>query len=380
MGMSWRDRYAAAARVVETTIEHGSAARAARRAARLTVDREYLGGRACHCPKGLPIHLLHSQGVREGCDIVVDFGANMENPERMQLPVERVAAVAPQVRRGDSVHVKSDLLGGFVEHVLPGIRESIVLVTGDADVSPVAKFRFLLDHPRVGHWFAQNCDVAEVHPRLTRLPIGFDNPVYTRLDKRLGFLITMAAGRTPFDPRVRLNDMGNQAVLQDVRAGFSTPLGDKPLEVLCCFLHSKHGSDPCDVPDRREAERVLRPLPFARFPASRVKQLDYWRSHERFAFEASPRGSGLDCFRTWEALFLDTIPIVKTSPLDELYRTEGFPVVIVDSWAEVTEAALARWRVEMAGRFTDAMRSRLTNDHWLFRIRAAQEAVRKGAA
>ena len=44
----------------------------------------------------------------------------------------------------------------------------------------------------------------------------------------------------------------------------------------------------------------------------------------------SPQGNGLDCHRTWEALILKTIPIVRTSSLDPLY--EGLPVVVVHEW------------------------------------------------
>ena len=376
----WRNAYAGTARLIENALERAHRSFASWRGAGINVDRHYLRGRWCQCPPGLPLHLVHSQGLREGCDIVVDLGANMEHPERAQLPLERVAQVAHQIQRGDRVHVKTDLLGHFVEEVLPEIREPIILVTGDSDVSPVRAFRDLLGHPRIAHWFAQNCDVAEDHPRLTRLPIGFDNPVYTRLDKRLGFLITMAAGRAPFDLRFRLNDIGNQKVLLGVRARNVARVEDKPLRVLCNFLLSKHGSDPCRVKDRLEARDQLAALSFTHFPESRMKQVDCWRAHDEFAFEVSPRGSGLDCFRTWEALFLNTIPIVKTSPLDELYRREVFPVVIVESWSEITQGALSRWRDDLAGRFTDDMRRRLTNDYWLGRITEAQSASRERAA
>lgn len=376
----WRDTYAGAAGIVERTLEHAERSFSTWRCAGIDVNRHYLRGRSCHCPQGLPLHLVHSQGLREGCDIVVDLGANMDHPDRVQVPLERIAAAAHQIERGDRVHVKTDLLGRFVAEVLPGTTEPIVLVTGDADVSPVRDFRHLLDHPRIAHWFAQNCDVPEAHPRLTRLPIGFDNPVYTRLDKRLGFLLTAAAGRTPFDPRFRLNDIGNQEVLLGVRTHAVARVADKPLRVLCNFLLSKHASDPCEIPDRLEARDQLASQPFAHFPKSRMKQVDCWRAHEEFAFEVSPRGSGLDCFRTWEALLLDTIPIVKTSPLDALYRAEDFPVVIVDSWSEITEGALSRWREDRAGRFTDEMRRRLSNDYWLGRIAEARLACRGSAA
>jgi len=64
-------------------------------------------------------------------------------------------------------------------------------------------------------------------------------------------------------------------------------------------------------------------------------------------FVLSPRGTGLDCYRTWEALALGTIPIVKKSgPFDAIY--EGLPVLLVSRWEEVTlellEKTLQEWR------------------------------------
>ena len=47
---------------------------------------------------------------------------------------------------------------------------------------------------------------------------------------------------------------------------------------------------------------------------------------------------GLDCHRTWEALFLGCIPIVKTSPIDSLF--EDLPVLIVKDWSDVTPKLL----------------------------------------
>jgi hypothetical protein len=60
-------------------------------------------------------------------------------------------------------------------------------------------------------------------------------------------------------------------------------------------------------------------------------------------FVVSPHGNGLDCHRTWEALYLGVIPIVKTSSLDQLY--EDLPVLIVDDWSDVTREFLeTKWK------------------------------------
>jgi hypothetical protein len=58
----------------------------------------------------------------------------------------------------------------------------------------------------------------------------------------------------------------------------------------------------------------------------------------KYAFVLSPHGNGLDCHRTWEALILGCIPIVKRSLLDSLY--EDLPVLIVYNWFNVNESLL----------------------------------------
>ncbi|CAF3036451.1 unnamed protein product, partial [Rotaria sp. Silwood2] len=63
----------------------------------------------------------------------------------------------------------------------------------------------------------------------------------------------------------------------------------------------------------------------------------YSRNRE-YSFWLSPRGNGIDCHRTWEALYLDAIPIVWNSSLNILY--EHLPVVIIQNYTEITETFL----------------------------------------
>ena len=65
---------------------------------------------------------------------------------------------------------------------------------------------------------------------------------------------------------------------------------------------------------------------------------DYLLDMARCKFVIAPRGAGLDTYRLWEALYLDCIPVVKTSSLDILY--EDLPILIVQDWKEVTEEFL----------------------------------------
>ena len=46
-------------------------------------------------------------------------------------------------------------------------------------------------------------------------------------------------------------------------------------------------------------------------------------------FVPSPAGNGLDCHRTWEALYLGAVPVVLKS---EYTGDESWPVLVIDSW------------------------------------------------
>ena len=72
-----------------------------------------------------------------------------------------------------------------------------------------------------------------------------------------------------------------------------------------------------------------------------VQIADLPRIYERnraYPFWLSPRGNGIDCHRTWEALYLDIIPVVWNSSLNVLY--EHLPVLIINDHNELNEAFL----------------------------------------
>ena len=88
----------------------------------------------------------------------------------------------------------------------------------------------------------------------------------------------------------------------------------------------------------------------------------YYRELASFHFCLSPRGSGLDTFRTWEALAVGTIPIVKRSgPFDAIF--DALPVLVVDRWSDVTLALLQRTLDDWRRRPFDGL-SVLSWRHW----------------
>ena len=88
-------------------------------------------------------------------------------------------------------------------------------------------------------------------------------------------------------------------------------------------------------------------------------------------FTLSPQGLGPDCYRTWEALLVGSIPIVTQSQLDPLF--EGLPVLIVSHWDEVTEKLLEEKYEEITSKSYDL--SRLYMEYWTAKIDKVRERL-----
>ena len=90
-------------------------------------------------------------------------------------------------------------------------------------------------------------------------------------------------------------------------------------------------------PRKDAIEKINKDL--VHYEPSFVSRYDTWVNQSKYTFVLSPLGHGMDCHRTWEALILGCIVIVKTSPLDSLY--EDLPVLILNDWSEITEDLLS---------------------------------------
>ncbi len=65
-----------------------------------------------------------------------------------------------------------------------------------------------------------------------------------------------------------------------------------------------------------------------------MEHKDYLRKLKTYKYCVSPEGNGIDCYRTWEALYMKTIPICKRSILVEEFA-KTFPIYIVDDWKDL---------------------------------------------
>jgi hypothetical protein len=282
--------------------------------------------------------------IRIGCDLVLADGGTWPAPgvDYGCWSVDAAVERAPRLAPGSAVYVKSDFMGAFFEAVFPLITVPIVLVTAGEVTPTPGRYRARLDDPKIARWFGQNCDLESTHPKYRLLPLGLTDPYIPH---------------------------GDQKTLLRIRARMP-PVAAKPLLALATFHFNPNH------PERVDAASALAGMPWVHFEQQRVAPRKTWQRHADFAFVLSPRGVGLDCHRTWEALILSSIPIVKASTLDPLYRE--YPVVIVKSWDEITPVAMDAWRRRLQARFDEGMIEHLTARYWRAQIaEASRRAARR---
>ena len=111
----------------------------------------------------------------------------------------------------------------------------------------------------------------------------------------------------------------------------------------------------------------------------RKQRLDFWKRVSLCSFGFAPAGLGMDTHRLWEILQMHAVPIVLSSPLDELYS--HYPIVIVKRWAEAFESgALEKFKRAILDKFgedpfNDEMMYRLTMEFWVQKIHATAHKI-----
>jgi hypothetical protein len=232
---------------------------------------------------------------------------------------------ASEIALGDIVFVKTDKLGVFFNTIHPEVQYPYILVSHNADHAAPAEHESYLEDEKILKWFGQNPTIMH-HPKFVPIPIGIANRY--------------------------VGDHGNINNLKGFSLGLRSPKS--------CLLgyNFEPGSN------RTERGPVHDMFVYQHY----VKNLLGW-PHRKYVtrmseakFILSPRGNGLDCHRTWEALIVGTIPILKTSMLDELL--EGLPVLIVDDWSEINEQFLEQSYVEINKKFDVEHLEKLTYAYW----------------
>jgi hypothetical protein len=232
-----------------------------------------------------------------------------------------------------SIFVYTHLLESFARVVLPRLDHRFVLITHNSDVGIDERFRPLLDDQRIIQHFAQNALIK--HPKLTPLPIGIANAQWPHGD--IDSLVAVAP------PAARRNIVYCNFEI-GTNPGVRAPLKQRLM----------NNPNVWHAPGR----------PFA----------EYLSDMAGCRWCVSPPGNGVDCHRTWEALYLGVIPIVQASAAGAALHG-GLPIVQLDDLGAIDEAVLARADSKWAGQNLDLRR--LSLSYWRQQVaaRLSEEAA-----
>ena len=238
--------------------------------------------------------------------------------------------------RGGIIFCSTHKLEALFE-VLTGSNHRYLLISHNSDAN-VDSALYAKKPANVVHWFAQN--VLIERPDLTPIPIGLE---------RQGIVAS-----------------------RDIVGSMQEQIQQKrPVLQKWCYLNIN--------PDTNDAERkhVLRALRWQlHFVTTRTRRIaypQYLKELVTHRFVVSPPGNGVDCHRTWESLYLGSIPIVKSSACMQSFAVSG--VYLVTDLSKLTKRDLRM--VLHQQEYTEDVRQ-LYFSYWKKMIAATQQRLLPG--
>lgn len=276
-------------------------------------------------------HYVCSRGILKSCDF---HSLNPMSSWCYDFDYLNSMINGNDMRDGMSIYVCTDMLPHFIDNILPRISNTFFLVSGDSDATvfggiidiwnnprplELEKCLQLANHPNLLKWFSQNCII--IHDKIQQMPIGLD--YHTIANDPNKPWRGEGEGTSPSDQENILNCIKNSG----------KPFHDRLNKIFANFTVNLNNEN-----DQRIRAINSIPAHLLHVDLDFTVRSKIWKKTVEYAFVLSPFGGGMDCHRTWEALCLGCIPIVKSIGSNTMY--EDLPVLIINEWSEVNEDLL----------------------------------------
>ncbi len=229
-------------------------------------------------------------------------------------PQEGKGITNEMVRDDAIIFCKTDYLDYFFKNIQFSPRKYI-LITHFSDYT-IDSAKFSQKPPNIKKWFAQNAEFD--HPDLISVPIGLENTrsehgTLAGQDSDIEWLFT------------------NQEKYQDQYKNTE--------ELYCSFkVDYQFASGVWTNPHRKnvipsiEGSGVKYVEPTRKLPFR-----EYCDIISQYFFIPSPQGNGIDCHKTWEILYMGSVPIVIKN---RIYRDYNLPILQLNSWDDLSPQLL----------------------------------------
>lgn len=211
----------------------------------------------------------------------------------------------------------------YFSHHCHLLKNPFVLITHNSDVNiiPHDIFLHILSQPTCIKWYGQN--VSFQHPKLVLLPIGIANRRWPHGDIDVLWDVMKHAANTTYGDT-------------DTDAASDSDTSHHTIHFQFSVHTNRRIREPCRDIILRKQQQIpwLEEVPFR----------NHLQRLSTYTFCICPEGNGLDTHRLWECFYLGVIPIVKRSEhIDIISRCFLLPMMIVDSWEEVSIASTHEW-------------------------------------
>lgn len=209
------------------------------------------------------------------------------------------------------VFVKAEYINELAWNVSQGsisLPKDFTLLTHNSDLNITGRIghQVISWFPNMRHWYAQNL-LSCTHDKLSPLPIGIANPKW------------------PHGNIKRFRSLSQENNEKDNLLYVNFNVATNQAERIYCLSHVK-GRIETEYPDYSNLSG------YNDFVEN--TQEGYLRDISRSYFTVSPNGNGIDCHKTWEAIYMGSVPIVTHSIMVERFKEMGIPLLIIESWSD----------------------------------------------
>lgn len=246
------------------------------------------------------------------------------------------------VSKGDIIFVRTNFLKDFSTKINPQIRNPYILISHNEDMGLDEEMKSLADDSKVIHWFAKN--LLFEHSKITPIPIGIDS----RVGDKKNIIINS------------INKYANEK--------------NKITKIFYSFWIRTNFKK--RVPILEKVKKIPLAETLTEIEKESISKEDYLEKISKYKFIISPPGNGIDCHRTWETLYLKSVPIVEESIPTNYWKRIGIPLFVIKDWGELkhmTKERLEQIYTELSSK--PECRA-LWMDYWIEQIKKYQNDYR----
>ena len=292
-------------------------------------------------------YFVNSRGILKSCNF------HSKNPKSScNNDMGYLLEMLNRMFDGMSIYVCSDLLNFFINNILQKINKKFVLVSGDSDLCvPIEalntnEINNLLNSPYLIKWFLQNTRIQNNY-KMVHLPIGLDFHTISN-NPNSNWKLPNESHLPGCQELILVNIKETSQLFYE--------------RINKIYVNFSKGND--RFKDRTTSLKSI-PTNLMVINDTFTKRTINWNIMSKYTFILSPFGNGMDCHRTWEALCLGCIPILRAQGFKKMF--ENLPVLIVNNWSDINQELLDKTILDFKTKTFQY--EKLTLEYWVNKIK-----------